>query len=90
MSQISLNEIIAHGMANYKWQGFDHAANCVLLLKAVDMGQNIRPGSRFWMTENLCFSLFIFLLQQGGIWVFSGIWTRMISTLLNSCVSVLV
>ena len=38
MSQISLNEIIAHGMTNHGWQGFDHAANCVLLLKAVDMG----------------------------------------------------
>ena len=32
MSQISLNEIIAHGMTNYEWQGFDHAANCVLTL----------------------------------------------------------
>ena len=55
MSQISLNEIITHGMTNYIWQGFDHAANCVLLLKALDMGQNIRPGSRFLMTENLFF-----------------------------------
>ena len=31
MSQISFNEIIAHSMTNYEWQGFDHAANCVLL-----------------------------------------------------------
>ena len=60
MSQILLNEIIAHGMTNYEWQGFDHAANCVLLLKAVDMGQNIRSGSRFWMTDNLSFFFFHF------------------------------
>ena len=60
MSQISLDEIITHGMTNYEWQGFDHAANCMLLLKAVDMGQNIRSGSRF------SFILFfpIFLLQR--------------------------
>ena len=60
MSQISLNEIIAHGVTSYEWQGFDHAANCMLLLKAVDMGQNIRSGSR----SSLCFIFSIFLLQR--------------------------